>query len=250
MEPTKFEEYIRNQLNRREIEPRKSSWEEINSQLRQKKGLKKLNRKTVLYWVAVAAVVLLIINLGFKFNGINEITSPSIELVNTPQNKNDTQEKAFGKTEVVPKTPRVIALKKKKNTLTTPSVKDETKLEKSIRNAKSSSHKMIAIHKSQDSLGSSSQALINQKIIDVLAKVQELEKNNSNLTDLEVDSLLRKAQNEILAQQYNRLQQPIDAMALLDEVEYEINGTIKNKLFEALKKGFREVRTAVAERNK
>jgi len=94
-----------------------------------------------------------------------------------------------------------------------------------------------------------SDALINSKILEVVAQVDMLEEQNESLTDVEVDSLLRKAQDEIMNDKLFRNDRSVDAMALLSEVENELDKSFRDQIFESLKSGFMKVRTAVADRN-
>ena len=91
--------------------------------------------------------------------------------------------------------------------------------------------------------------IINTKLLQVLAQVDVLEQDNEELTDAEVDALLRSAQEEILTDKLFRDNHSIDAMALLSEVEGELDKSFRDQIFESLKSGFFKVRTAVADRN-
>ena len=91
--------------------------------------------------------------------------------------------------------------------------------------------------------------IINTKLLQVLAQVDVLEQDNEELTDAEVDALLRRAQEEILTDKLFRDNHSIDAMALLSEVEGELDKSFRDQIFESLKSGFFKVRTAVADRN-
>ena len=77
-----------------------------------------------------------------------------------------------------------------------------------------------------------------------------LEKNNTWVTDAEVNQLLRQAQEEILATKVLRYDNSVDATALLADVEGELDKSFRDQSFDALKDGFVKVRTAVADRNK
>jgi len=249
MEPTKFEQRIKERLEQREIQPSEASWNVLQTKLQQEKKPVKPTRLPFLYWMAAAAVVVLMITLGVKFSGEEEAITPSIELVNSAKERKEEQQTPSQKNTIVPTAPIKIADRKKESKKTPRLASSTTAIKKTIQSPSTEPEKAVAIQEVQEPELVPTDVLINEKIIAVVKNVQELEKNAINLTDAEVDSLLRKAQEEILNQQYNRFDQSIDAMALLDEVEYEIDATIKNKLFEALKQGFREVRTAVAERN-
>ena len=92
-------------------------------------------------------------------------------------------------------------------------------------------------------------AIIAEKLDAVIAKVSSMEADNALVSDAEVDSLLRIAQQEILTDKIWQQDGKVDAMALLNEVEGELDKTFRDQLFEKLKDGFFKVRTAVADRN-
>ena len=92
--------------------------------------------------------------------------------------------------------------------------------------------------------------LIALKANEVLEQVTFLEqKNEIEITDAEVDSLLRNAQEEILNEKRFTLDGKVDAMALLTEVEDELDASFRGQIFEALKGSYLKLRTAVADRN-
>ena len=72
---------------------------------------------------------------------------------------------------------------------------------------------------------------------------------STEVTDAEVDSLLHKAQEDILRQRLFNRDNTVDAMALLTEVEEELDQSFRDQIFQSLKAGFLKVRTAVADRN-
>jgi ABC-type phosphate transport system auxiliary subunit len=94
------------------------------------------------------------------------------------------------------------------------------------------------------------QTLIDEKINTLVAQVMNLENQNVPVTDAEIDSLLLLAQKELLTDRLLKANDQVDAMALLSEVEDELDRTFRGQLFEKLKDGFFKVRTAVADRNK
>jgi hypothetical protein len=63
-----------------------------------------------------------------------------------------------------------------------------------------------------------------------------------------VEALLNNARREIETQRI--LNNPkVDATALLEDVEWELEKSFRDKVFDALGEGFQKVRTAVTERN-
>ncbi len=69
------------------------------------------------------------------------------------------------------------------------------------------------------------------------------------LADAAVEQLLRDARQEILAERSARQQTTVDAMALLSEVETDLDRSFRDQIFEKLKAGYTRVRTAIADRN-
>jgi hypothetical protein len=90
---------------------------------------------------------------------------------------------------------------------------------------------------------------IDTKIAEVLARVQTMEKLNRGVSDAEIDSMLRAAQKELEGGSRMGNTASVDALALLSDVEDELNRSLRDQLFEKLKEGYLKVRTAVAYRN-
>ena len=102
----------------------------------------------------------------------------------------------------------------------------------------------------QDSAITISEDIINTKVTEVLKQVTQLESlADAKVTDAEVDSLLWAAQRDILTQKLLSPDGKVDPMALLTEVEDELDESFRDQIFEALKQGYLKVRTAVADRN-
>ena len=94
-----------------------------------------------------------------------------------------------------------------------------------------------------------SEGLIFQKVEEVVAQVEVMESLQNNVSDAEVDSLLRAAQKQILTDKLFTQNGSVDAMGLLAEVEDELDETFRDQIFDALKDGYLKLRTAVADRN-
>ena len=70
------------------------------------------------------------------------------------------------------------------------------------------------------------------------------------VTDAEIDALLKAAHKEIeLKNLYNEATNKVDANALLQSVEDDLERSFRTRVFEMLQSGYRELKTAVAERN-
>ena len=89
-----------------------------------------------------------------------------------------------------------------------------------------------------------------QKIKDVVAKVHTLKSENKTITNADIDALLIEAQKEIaLNRLYNETNGTVDASALLQDVENELDQSFRSKVFEAIKASYNTVKTTVAQRN-
>src|SRR5690606_9988326 len=89
-----------------------------------------------------------------------------------------------------------------------------------------------------------------QKIQDVVAQIQILKNNNTDVPESEIDVLLLNAQKEIsLNQLYNNNKRLVDAASLLHDVEADIDQSFRSKVFEAFEDGFGTIKSAVVNRN-
>ncbi|HUH29651.1 hypothetical protein [Gelidibacter sp.] len=88
------------------------------------------------------------------------------------------------------------------------------------------------------------------KVTEIVAQIQDLKSKGQTVTDADIDALLVQAQKEI---RYQTMTQEgtlvVDANALLQDVESDLQQSFRNKIFEALKNSYETVKTAVAERN-
>ncbi|EAR00809.1 hypothetical protein [Maribacter sp. HTCC2170] len=246
MEPDKFEKHIKNKLNEREISPSMESWDKISSQL-QSPETSKSNR---FFWYSIAAafVGVLLISTIF-FNRQEAAINTEVQIVETPKesiNIPEKQHEVINQKEVEEKVinaQRVIVQKK----INEP----REKIEKAIDNDSqiASNEEVNRDITENEIITNTKEQLLNAKIAEVVAQVNLLENSNLPVSSAEVDSLLRKAQQEILTDKIFGKEGKVDAMALLNEVEGELDQSFREQIFETLKEGFLKVRTAVADRN-
>ncbi|RSK39927.1 hypothetical protein [Mangrovimonas spongiae] len=257
MAPLKFEEHIKERLESRHISPSQSAWNKLEDKL---DVVEKHSNKKWYWIIGIAACfigVLLLSTLFFKVAN----QSKSIE----------------ADSKVVEQAPKSL-----ENTIETNAVKKTVKNEKLIENSASKEHIKVPDHKNrvvsnsnankteiqheallqknvnQDDLVATTKVQENdvettfedEKIKEVVASIQKMKANQSSVTDTEIDSLLKKAQNDIRAHRiYNQATKTVDAMALLQDVEENIDHSFRDKVFEALLSSYETVKTAVAQRN-
>lgn len=251
MGPNKFEQHIKEELNKREIRPSANAWDKISEKLETTQKSKKTNY----LWLGIAASfagLLIISTIYFKNDKTDSNTTDtivdtdkeSIEIKNEqaiplPENIEETQignattniQEKFEESERKPNqiNPEKLNNYPEKNEIiTTVNVVSQVQLYK-------------------DTI--STEKLIQEKIAEVIEIVDRLEQNKETVTDLEVDSLIMKAQQELLQDKIFHKNQSVDAMALLNEVENELDKPLKDQLFELLKQGIYETRNVIADRN-
>ncbi|WP_339629027.1 hypothetical protein [uncultured Maribacter sp.] len=249
METDKFEKHIKTKFQEREIQPSENAWKKISLEL----NTDDRKKKPVYLWVGIAASVMVLVGIAlFYFNGGNDVNEIKFEVVDT-DNKEALEEKI--KTESVPfleKEPEVVA--KNDDLEKINSVVD--KKQESIKNKEIisiedeievASVERVVSEKKGDKLEISDD-IINTKVAGIVAQLDVLEQYSA-ITDAEVDSLLKRAQDEILRDKLFNTDKSVDAMALLTEVEGELDQSFRDQIFNSLKAGFIKVRTAVADRN-
>lgn len=245
MAPVEFEKHIREQLEDRKIEPSSNAWDRISDRLE----VKQSSRKPFFFRYAVAAVLagLLLTSIWIFSDSEQQIDSQQT-VVDNPSTEDVQEEKAQ-----MPATDQIdneaVAVEEQNTT-----VEDVVVLQEAAQETltKSFESETLSSFSEDQELASKdhSEMLIEEKVIEVLARVEILEENAVAVTDAEVDSLLRSAQRELMANREFNEQYEVNAADLLAGVEDELNTSFRDQVFEKLKQGFVKVRTAVADRNK
>ncbi len=252
METDKFEQHIRTKLNEREITPSKEAWSKISEQL----DVNTSSRKSGYFWMGIAASVLVLLGttLVFLNSDVDELNI-EIEVVEVPSekvlNKIDTETQRNIKEDDNEMIVSKSNAKSSIEVVTSDEVVLSTREEKEFIILKNDVAASDVLNKEiNDSVGPIvlSDAVLDQKITEVLAQVDAMELN-TNITDAEVDSLLQKAQQDIIRENLFNQNHSVNAMALLTQVEEELDQSFRDQIFESLKTGFLKVRTAVADRN-
>ncbi|SDM01078.1 hypothetical protein [Kriegella aquimaris] len=247
MAPSKFEKHIKKTLQEREIRPSANAWDRISGQLEASEKPKSKGY----YWYGIAASIigLLLVSVWYL---IDEKLPDAPQIVVKEKSANPaTQELPTSKVVLEDKTMEDNTETKKigesKNTIKVAVLPEiEPELKKPIAIVAKPSvqlEKLTIVPKGSDEL-------INSKINEIAVQVGRLEMENRVVTDGEIDALLLKAHQEILENNIFRKDSSVDAMALLADVENELDKSFRDEIFDALKNGLLKVRTAVADRNK
>lgn len=247
MESDKIEEHFKKVLAQKEIKPSDNAWERIASELGEPQ---KTPKRLIWLWQVAAILVGLLMITGYFMTRENGAVSESINPVVHSEEKSDellnkgrSEEKLL---QEIPIEEAVIVSKEEK---------DGVKITPIIDTKPTDLNTLVVENNSEfqdpniETRFENVDAVIAEKVEGVLARVQDLEATKGDVTDAEVDSLLRKAQQEILVKKWLNQDNHVDAMVLLSEVETELDQSFRDRVFEKLKSGFIKVRTAVADRN-
>ncbi|UOB18507.1 hypothetical protein [Abyssalbus ytuae] len=238
-----FEERSKEKMEARKITPSPHAWEKLESWLnkteRPKKGF------FVPYWAAaciMVAMALSVILLLIK-------KQPEQTLVNVEENI-----KASPVSEKERDLPAVtITPSEEKNVQYN---NNEQAISSNNKPAGfSGKNKQKVIQKNPDMPAERSKqpvmaAFEEEKVKQVVEQVYAMNAKREVTTE-EIEQLLKMAQKQLDSQRtlYNKDNNKIDAVALLDEVEHELEKSFRDKVFEALKEGAVIIKTAVADNN-
>lgn len=250
MAPLKFEEHLRDKLKERDIKPSANAWAKIANGLDQEEKPKQ--RKTPYYAIAACLIGLLLATVWFFKQPTATGIVPQIVDVETkvdgnkniaiPEIESKQEQLVETSIEAVEKEESVVPLNRRK----------ENRLLKQKNTFKEAQPVIVQNEIKNTSIFTDTvqgNTLVDTKLSGVMQELALLEKNKGVVSDAEVDSLLRKAQQEILTEKAIAAGISVDAMALLLEVEDELDKTFRDQIFDNLKKGYLKLKTAVADRN-
>lgn len=240
----KLEEYIRDRFDEREIVPSNRAWDQLSAEL-ELQG----KSKRSFFWVSVAAVLIgLLVGSTVYFNALKSPGIPETNVVETPVSDLRSESDVVTLDSTTTKTGSGLEALDSAIAKTGFGVEvlDNT-IEKTNLEAVTFENETEILEKERTIVVS--QEAINSKIEEVIAQVALLEQTDADITDAEVDSLLLQAQRELFSNNIIRDDRTIDAMALLADVEGELDRPFREQLFDMLKEGYFKARNAVAARN-
>ncbi|MEM7380079.1 MAG: hypothetical protein AAF361_02640 [Bacteroidota bacterium] len=252
MELNELERLARQKFGSREIKPSERAWNEIAGRIDQQK---KPGSRFRLWYAAAAILIGLVIGSMVLLNNPETVTATE-EIVDSPANI-DVPAESQTPQELPPKIEKaspVILAETEKQTEEPQVLSQDLKANDDISDEKQQIASVAEAEtpvelRSDIPLQPEEESVIASKVAEVVSQVALLEQSDGSVSDAEVDSLLRKAQTELLKERIFRKDNSVDAMALLNEVETELDQTFRDRIFERLKTGFIKVRTAVADRN-
>ena len=231
------EKKIKEVLHKRTMAPSENAWSKIEDQLG---SPSEVNRKG--YWaygIAAGFVGILFVSI-FLLSQHNKEVTPSEEVVNTTENDADVPDELKIQ-EAIAEQAENAAVIVQKDPLQEKIQGANEVLVQHVEQRKLREEKMVEDFVSLEK--------VDTKIAEVMTQVTILEQTQGAVSDAAVDSLLRMAQKELLGEQVLGESQAVDALALLTDVENELNRSLRDQLFEKLKDGYVKVRSAIAYRN-
>ena len=249
METDKFEKHIKAQFKDREIRPSENAWSKISSEL----NTDERKKKPVYLWMGIAASIVVLLGVTlFYFNGDSAVNNVPTVIVDADKEEVLKEKKIVPLETIKKETPVVIAQTddEKVNSVIKKKANKESKIQEII-SLDDDIEVAVVENISSDKLVDTmrvSDDIINTKVAGIVAQIDVLEQYSS-VTDAEVDSLLKRAQQEILREKIFNTDKSVDALALLTEVEGELDQSFRDQIFNSLKASFIKVRTAVVDRN-
>jgi len=236
MEPEKFENRVKGLLEEREIKPSAGSWEHLEQRLENKSK----TRSYLLWMTSAAAIAAIFFVLGSHFN--NPVASEEPQIVEQEPAQPFLEEKttkpeviqlaASEEKEAIKAEQKPSAEKPCKNVIFEAPVEKASEEENELATEVSSEVPEAVIPDREILPTEKSSAIAGQKV-------------PSKVTDTEIEALLLLATAELKSDPAFT----VDAKDLLHQVEYELDLSFRQKIFEVVKEGISKAKTAVANRD-
>lgn len=251
MAPINFEDNIREKLQERELQPSEAAWEKLESRLGNQPETG--NSKTI-WWSIAAGLTGILIVASFFLNpettpgvtdAVVEIENASEEDITEKPPLQEADIKSFAVSE------EPVSEEKKGNTFTKEVITAHNEI------VKEHSKEAIA-HREQEEkvkllpvvLEAKEATFMETQVEMVVARVKAMQGDSDTITPEAVETLLAEAQQAIETRRIlDEAAGKVDAAALLQDVETELERSFRDQVFDMLGEGFQKIRTAVTERN-
>jgi hypothetical protein len=258
MAPIKFEEKIKDKLEKRTLSPSVDGWSKLSDRL-DVDGKK--SKKPLFWWFSIAAGLLIMITVSVSFfnKGDSEQALPTLveeDVLKQKKQENiksielsleiDASKDYSNENESESASNKAQIIEFKKVTKKSPNTKTQLVKTKS-QNANSKSLKKVEELK-KELIVLPDELMIKNAVAEVLIEFKT--ENNSSVTDREIDSLLKLASKELFKDKLlKETSKTVDANTLLKSVEEDMGQSFRTKVFHALKGSYETIKTVVADRN-
>ena len=258
MAPIKFEDNLKEKLEQRTLQPSKNAWEKLNSQI--EANQEKKNNKTF-WWFGIAASFIGVLIISSVFFNKKDDSIIEQNVVNTEEIQ---KPKSIDKTITPNKIETLVVLEESQTEKTNNNIIDKSsglkpQSQQKLKEQITQTPKDVVAQVETETPNNIHENIIKSesvlsyediKLQEVVAQVQELKKANNQVSDAEINALLDQAQKDItLYKLYNESTKKVDANALLQDVEADLDQSFRERAFIAIKSGYNFVKTTVAERN-
>ncbi|NNE30876.1 MAG: hypothetical protein HKN40_00760 [Winogradskyella sp.] len=260
MAPNKFEEQIKEKLEQRSLTPSTEGWSKLSERLDKEN---KSSKNAMYWWLGIAAglVIFLAVSLQFFNNDNSESVMPQIvneQKEEVKQEEPQTEIHTIKINDLAIEDDKVEGEKEKAKSINKSNIQPYKNVSEQLQEKKiqvAEINKSIK-EKTKPKNSEASNDIMQEKANTLLMKdamtttMQDLKTQNSQVTNREIDSLLKVANKELLKIKLQKeTTKMVEAEALLRSVEDDMGQSFRSKVFEALKDSYESVKTAVAERN-
>ncbi len=259
MAPIKFEELLKDKLEKRSLSPSSETWSKLSERL---DTYEQKSKSPIFWWLSIAAGLLIMITISVQFFGAEtseEVlpqvveenisveprkvehqysnTKNTIQLVNENSLKDENYEsyRAQGSQNLRNKQAQH------------KSTEQKTQLAENDRDFKNPDSTTLKENLTKKFQKENDELLLKNAVTEALNK---LKTEKTSVTDREIDSLLKFASKELFKEKLQReTTLTVDAQVLLMSVQDEMGQSFRSKVFEALMDSYETVKTAVAQRN-
>lgn len=254
MAPNKFEDDFKEKLEKREITFSSEAWTKLSKRLDEVEHSSNKNNKY--WWLAIAASIIGVVFVVSQFLKTNTNVEIPV-IVDTPKKVVIPETIANIEQQAIIDT-LIIAIEKvapknisKKEKIIEASVNKELEIiESQPKIAVAKENKRIKKEITGQEEEKQAVAFENEKANELADAIFKMSETTSGISNTDIDSLLKQAQREILLNRMkNEDKLAVDAAILLQEVEYELDTSFRDKVFKALKNGYGSVKIAIVQRN-
>ena len=264
MASNNFDQNIKSKLENRAIKPSENAWDKLSDKLDAQDNRKSYNG----YWrlgIAASIVIILFFTIrGFDNNAVEKnppiIVDSEVNIkvdnhnnteVETPESINPIIDKSIV-IEESEKQQHIVNVKKE--TIIQPKEKEVLIVEENTVNITETiaeaDNTPIKDPQEANTVEPISISYEEQKIQEVVVQIHGLENRSGGVSDAEIDELLAQAENQIKSKRlYNESTKTVNANSLLQEVEEDLDLSFRNKVLEALRASYENVKVAVTNRN-
>lgn len=241
MAPSNWDNHIKESLEKRQLQPSQDAWSKLQNRLESEE--KRKSNKSF-WWLGLAASIVGVVFISTLFFNKNEV--PTNKMVETPRTTIEAENNTKQPNVISEKSIEIVEQIKEQPKQNQPIHSDKIQDQQPKQNQPISSAKIQDKQPKQELANS----FEDEKLKEVVAQIQELKNANDVVTEDEIDALLKEAEKAIFKEKIKSANtQTVDADALLQDVEADLQQSFRAKVFEALKSSYETVKTAVAERN-